>query len=290
MTADDAAEAHRAAVVAALLGVLGTTMGVIGFWRISGPALRILQAFGILLSGSVLLWLRAGQLSFTRRQSNALFLLVLAPTVVMTWLIDDARSNASAHWVPYEPSKLSALTLAIIAPPGWPIGLATILVFIGAALLHHAVLSDAIRARMSSGEPFGTIAYGAFALVLLWFRQRSYTMRGELERARAEKVSLERVARVAIALRDLANTPVQTLELVLQRLRTRAPDLELQTERMGRALERLRRLNDILGPYESAVVWDGEASTVDRELSIAKARLTAPLAAPARSALRRKRR
>jgi hypothetical protein len=286
VTTDDAGEAHRAAVVAALLGVLGTSMGVIGFWRISGPTLRVVQAFGILLSGSVFLWLRAEGLAFSRRQSDLLFLLVLTPTVVMTWLIDDARAAASPHWVPYEPSKLSALTLAIIAPPGWTIGLVGIVLFIGSALMHHALLPDAIRARMSSGEPFGTLAYGAFALVLLGFRQRSYLMRGELERARAEKVSLERVARVAMALRDLANTPVQTLELVLQRLRARTPDLELQTVRMGRALERLRRLNDILGPYESAVVWDGEGTTVEREISMAKARLSLT----GRSAHRRRRR
>ncbi len=42
-----------------------------------------------------------------------------------------------------------------------------------------------------------------------------------------------------MALRDLANTPVQTLELVRQKLLTDDPQLGVQTERMGRALERL---------------------------------------------------
>ena len=73
-----------------------------------------------------------------------------------------------------------------------------------------------------------------------------------------------------MALRDLANTPVQTLELVRQRLLTDDPQLRIQTERMGRALERLRRLNDILAPYQSAVVWDGEVTTVEREIQRTK--------------------
>jgi len=272
---DDAAEAHRAAVVAAVLGVVGTGISVPGFWSISGPTLRAVQAAGILTS-SVALWvLRTRLFPKSRGTSNLLFLLVLLPTVVMAWMVDDARAAHTATWVPYEPNKLSALTLAIIAPPGWPIGVIAILSFVGSAVVHHLMLSDAIRARMSAGEPFGIIAYGVFALLLLGFKQRGYALRGELEHARTEKVAVERLARVAIALRDLANTPVQTLELVRQRLLTDDPQILVQTERMARALERLHRLNDILAPYQSAVVWEGEATAVEREIQSARAQLSA---------------
>jgi hypothetical protein len=273
---DDAAETHRAAVVAAVLGVVGTGISVFGFWSISGPHLRAVQAVGILTSSGALWALRGRWVRRSQARSNVLFLLVLLPTVVMAWMVDEARAAHSAYWVPYEPNKLSVLTLAIIAPPGWPIGMLAILLFVGSALLHHMMLAETLRARMSAGEPFGIIAYGVFALVVLGFKQRGYALRGELEHERAEKVALERVARVSMALRDLANTPVQTLELVRQRLLTDDPQLGVQTERMGRALERLRRLNDILAPYQSAVVWDGEGTTVEREILSAKARISAP--------------
>jgi hypothetical protein len=272
---DDAAEAHRAAVISALLGVVGTAMSVLAFWRVSGPALRTVQAIGILLSGTVYLWLRSRDLTFSRRQSNALFLLVLVPTVVMTWLVDDARAAHHESWVPYEPNKLSALTLAIIAPPGGRTGVVGILMFVGSALLRHFTWPDAVRPRISAGEPFGIIAYGVFALVLLGFKQRGNTLRAELEHARAEKVALERLARVSMSLRDLANTPVQTLELVRQRLLSGDPQLGRQTERMGRALERLQRLNDILAPYQSAVVWNDDGPT-QREITSASQRLASP--------------
>jgi hypothetical protein len=272
---DDAAEAHRAAVVSALLGVLGSAIGIAGFWRVSGLWLRSVQSLAFLINGGALWWLYARLPPFSRPRSNAIFLLVLVPTAVMTWMIDDARAAHSTCWVPYEPNKLSALTLAIIAPPGWRIGMVAIMLFIGSALVHHLMLAEAIRARMSAGEPFGVIAYGVFALVILGFKQRGYTLRDELEHARAEKVALERVARLSMALRDLANTPVQTLELVRQRLLSIDPRLRIQTERMGRALERLRRLNDILAPYQSAVVWDGEMTSVEREIGRTKARISA---------------
>jgi len=270
---DDAAEARRAAAISALLGVVGTAMSVVGFWRISGPALRTVQAIGILLSGTVYLWLRWRDLAFSRRQSNALFLVVLLPTVVMTWLVDEARAAHHQTWVPYEPNKLSALTLAIIAPPGWWTGIAGIVMFIGSALVHHALWRDVVRARIA-GEPFGTLAYGVFALVVLGFKQRGNRLRAELEHARAEKVALERLARVSMTLRDLANTPVQTLELVRQRLLTGDPRLGLQTERMGRALERLQRLNDVLAPYQAAVAWDEDGPT-QPEIVTASRRLSA---------------
>ena len=273
---DDAAEAQRAAVVAAALGVIGTGISVFGFWSISGPHLRAVQAVGLVTSGGALWVLRNRRRPTSRTTSNLLFLLVLLPTVVMTWLVDDARAAQSAFWVPYEPNKLSVLTLAIIAPPSWPIGMVAILLFAGSALVHHLTLAEAIRARMSAGEPFGIIAYSVFALVLLGFKQRAYALRGELEHERSDKLALERVARVSLALRDLANTPVQTLELVRQRLLTDNPELRVQTERMGRALERLRRLNDILAPYQSSVIWEGEITTVERELRSTKSRLSAP--------------
>lgn len=272
---DDAAEAQRAAVVAAVLGVIGTGISVFGFWSISGPHLRAVQALGIVTSSGALWLLRSLRPPTSRTTSHLLFLLVLLPTVVMTWMVDDARAARGAFWVPYEPNKLSVLTLAIISPPGWPIGMIAILLFLGSAVLHHMMLADEIRARMSAGEPFGIIAYSVFALVMLGFRQRAYTLRSELEHERSDKLTLERVARVSLALRDLANTPVQTLELVRQRLLTDDPQLLLQTERMGRALERLRRLNDILEPYQSSVIWEGEITTVEREICRRKARISA---------------
>jgi len=250
---------------------VGTSILVLGFWSISGPTLRAVQAAAILTS-SVALWaLRSRLFPKSRGLSTLLFVLVLLPTVVMVWMVNEARAAHSAAWVPYEPNKLSALTLAIIAPPGWPIGVVAILLYVGSAIVHHLMLADAIRARMSAGEPFGIIAYGLFALVVLGFKQRGYALRGDLEQARAEKVAIERVARVSMALRDLANTPVQTLELVRQRLLTNDPQIPLQTERMGRALERLKRLNDILGPYQSAVVWEGEGTGIEREIQSARA-------------------
>lgn len=264
MTGDDVSDAHRSAVACAFIGVVGTIILTVGFWNISGPRLRVAQGIGLIVNAGALLLLRVPRLQRSTAASNAIFLLVLVPTVAMVWLADEARAAHSARWVPYEPNKLSALTLAMIAPPGWLVGIAGIVMFVGSALIHHLTLADGLRQRMTVGEPIGILAYGVFALILLGFRQRSRGLRAKLERARSEKVYLERVARLAMSLRDLANTPVQTLELVRRALLMDDPPLHVLTARMDRALHRLRRLNEVLLPHQTAVTWDDARRTPER--------------------------
>jgi hypothetical protein len=280
VTSDNPAEAHRSAVICALLGVVGTALGVVGFWGISGRALRLVQVIGIVVNGAALVVLaRRGRQ--TLALSRALFLIVLIPTSTMAWLVDSARAAHVEHWVPYEPTKLSLLTLAMIAPPGWGVGAVAMLMFLGPALVHHALLEHGVRARMAEGEPFGIIAYAVFAFVVLAFKQRGYALNEELEHARADKMVLERVARVAMALRDLANTPLQTLELVRQNLRTGKARADEQAELMARALERLRRLNDILVPYQTALKLDERSPGFEGELTAGHPRSGALVTPPA---------
>jgi hypothetical protein len=263
---DRATEAHRSAIVCALIGVVGTALGIVGYWSLSGPSLRLVQAVGILVSGTALGILLPRRPPYSRVLSNAIFLLVLLPTLVMVWMIDDALAAHGTRWVPYEPSKLSVLTLALIAPPGWLTGIVGIVAFAGSAVVHQHAFADSFRAREAVSEPFGVIAYAAFALVVLGFRQRSHAMREELARARSEKLALERVARVAITLRDLANSPVQTLELIRQELIIHAPQLRVHEGRMGRALAQLRKLNEVLMRYQDAVPWDAQGHAFEDDL------------------------
>jgi hypothetical protein len=263
---DRATEAHRSAVICAFLGVVGTVLGVAGYWSLSGTSLRVVQGVGILVSATALAILQTRRPPYSSALSNAIFLLVLVPTIVMVWMIDEARAAHGARWVPYEPNKLSVLALAMMAPPGWATGVVGILMFVGSAVVHQLAFSDAVRVHESSGEPFAVIAYGVFALVLLGFRQRSHAVREELARARSEMLALERVARVAITLRDLANSPVQTLELVRQELIVDAPQLHVHEGRMKRALEQLRKLNEVLMMYQDAVPWDAQGHAFEDDL------------------------
>jgi hypothetical protein len=73
---------------------------------------------------------------------------------------------------------------------------------------------------------------------------------------------IEELARMSLAVRDLANTPLQTLELTLELLRRSDADPTI-VERLSRSLQRLRRLNELLASYEQDVVWTARQESFD---------------------------
>jgi hypothetical protein len=249
--------------MSAVLGVVGTVLLMLAFPNLNAPHLRLSESLVLAVSASILL------LAVLRRRpprlaaGNALFLASLVPTVALVWLIDDGRAAEGLRWVPYEPTKLSALTLALLAPPSLWVGAIAILMFVGSGLAHHLVLSDAIRARMASAEPWALISYGVFALVLLGFRYRRRELQAELEHERADRLALERVADVALALRDLANTPVQTIELIRHELSAHDERTAVLAGHMHNALDQLSRLSSLLSRYAQAVSWNTRSASFD---------------------------
>jgi hypothetical protein len=90
-------------------------------------------------------------------------------------------------------------------------------------------------------------------------RQRyEVTILVEAEEARC----LQRIVGVYRAVRDLVNTPLQTLWLSASLLATRHPDARDLTGRMERSVERLRELNQVLAA-DSTVEWPPGTETID---------------------------
>jgi hypothetical protein len=137
------------------------------------------------------------------------------------------------------------------------------MLFIGSGLAHHVILSDAIRSRMASIEPWGLIAYGVFALVVVGVRNRGHSLERELERERTDRLALEKVADVALALRDLANTPAQTMELIRHELAAHDARTAILAEHMHHALDQLVRLGELLSRYAQAVTWSQRVTSFD---------------------------
>lgn len=260
---DLAYQTYRACWVAAVLGVVGTVIGMLSFPHIHAPGLREVQLLDLTACFGLMLGMAIHRRPPRVAVGNLLFLLCLVPTGAMVWLIDEGRAMEGLRWVPYEPTKLSAVSLALMAPPTWWVGVVAILMFIGSGLVHQIVLSEVIRSRMASAEPWGLIAYGVFALVLLFFQHRRHVLQRELEHERTERLALEKVADVALALRDLANTPTQTIELIRHELARHDERTAVLAGHMRRALDQLVRLSDLLARYAQAVTWTKRPTSFD---------------------------
>src|SRR5262249_6515323 len=115
--------------------------------------------------------------------------------------------------------------------------------------------SEAIRQAMPPTDAWFVPIYAVVAIALLVHRRRSIHLERALSEARTERLTLERLARVSLALRDLANTPLQTLTAGMTLLRRDGQNHDQVLASMERALERLDGLRHALLPFEQHVEW-----------------------------------
>jgi hypothetical protein len=203
------------------------------------------------------------------RLGTAAFLINAAAVIASLWLTHPYYAAAPRPWRPFEANKLGALTVALLAPNRWA-GLLAIAGYVGSAFIQYNLYPGDAHERLSVTEPWATIAYGAFSIGLLAFRLRGLALARAVDRGRAEAVVLQRLARVSVTLRDLANTPLQTLTLSLAVLRTRCAELAPVLDRMERALLRLQALGKTLSRYE-APTWQGSDRLTKESDGVGKA-------------------
>jgi hypothetical protein len=252
--------AWRVVLVACLLNFVGSPIDLLIASRVPGmplwPALAS-SAVGAILS----LTLIARRRRASVLESSITFLVNIAAIVAFLWIADTHYAQAAPAWVPYQTSKLGVLVTALLAPELW-VGALSIAAMAGSAIVHNQLLAPDLRAR-AFGEPWPMVAFGLFALALLAHQSRRRAVEGENIRMLADAAATERFARSAVAIRDLANTPLQTIELSNAVLLLEHPELEPQLERITHALGRMRELNAILREYELHVAGPLVAESFD---------------------------
>lgn len=252
----DATAAWRAAAAAALLAAIGE----VAFIFIDPALSRLRLAFRIghaSLCVAVLGVLLLRRHIPTVRLGVTSFLVVGLPLFAVVWLDEAERAASGALWAPFVGPKLAVLGVAFLAPG--PLWLGTVL--IAALSVETVVLALRYGLAASSpqivhGEPWITLVYAVIAFGILFHRHRRQEAERAAAVARAEREVLARLARVFLAMRDLANTPFQTLALNVDLLREQHPGATVQLDRMDRALDRLKELNRLLSAYESATRWE----------------------------------
>jgi hypothetical protein len=140
--------------------------------------------------------------------------------------------------------------------------------FVAGAILpaiEWATWPAAWHSALSVGEPLGTVAVGVLAVTLYAHRVRSTALQRRMANTEAQALAMQRIARMSLAVRDLANTPLQTLELGLEVMERGQPVSPEQRERLWRAMARLRDLNRLLEPYAQGVTWLPGDESIDSE-------------------------
>jgi hypothetical protein len=258
-------------IVAAILNVVGISIDLL-FWRAkmgATPPWHIVSiAVGVCILGLVL----ACRATAKQWVASLCFVITNLVIEIAVWRASTVLALEPVGWVPFQTEKLAVLTVAVLAPPSWWAGALSLGIFAGGAIVHFESFDPVVRARLLA-EPWATLAYGAFGLLLYAYRLHTLTTARKMAESLAAKRTVEQVSRMLLAVRDFSNTPLQTLYLTTALLRARYGNDSDLLERMDRSLARLRELNEIMSRYESKAEWqDGDesldaAATLERGLT-----------------------
>jgi hypothetical protein len=198
----------------------------------------------------------------TVRFAAGAFVVVNLMIFAELWITANHFAANGLPWTPFLANKVGALAAALWAPEIWS-GIIVIAGFTGTAVAQYLSFPPSVQQLIPLGEPWTTLAFGGFAGAFLYFQLRGRAVEVEVLRARLEAASLERLAQTLLAIQDLANTPLQTIELTVAVLRQQRPELTPALDRLDRAAERLHELNRILAGHESAVNWSRKDESFD---------------------------
>jgi hypothetical protein len=244
---DAAAWSCRIAAAAGTLMVIGLAIDA-SYWKTTYGFAPPGHVAAAMLSAASVVLLVVMRERPRKWLGSAVFVVDIAVVLAALSWSDGVLAHADPHWVPFDAHKLGALAVALLAPPTVWVGLVAIAGFTVAPLLELHAWEPEVRARMPAA-PWATLAYGVFACGLYAVQIRRYALMRRAARAEAEAAALERFARMVLALRDLANTPLQTVELTTALLRRRGePDPRL-LDRILRACDRLVATSRVLDRY-----------------------------------------
>ncbi len=271
--------AVRGALASTMLSALGWPLDMMISAQL--PDARIWPSAVIALASALLgfaLWRSRSRV--TVHGASFAFLANSALVAIGLWFSNEQYASQASHWVPFQANKLGVLTVGLLTPELW-VGLSSIAAYALTAIVQWYMFGPEVHARAAVGEPIAMLAYTLFGVGVLIQASRGFRIEQNLLRVQHEAASLERLARTLLAVRDYANTPLQTLVMTTELLSARHPELAPELRLQERALQRLRRLSALLTPYESQVQWTDSDASVDLERMLSQ---DSPESAPRRPA------
>ncbi|MET0594634.1 MAG: hypothetical protein ABW133_18180 [Polyangiaceae bacterium] len=248
------------------LNILGMPLEMV--MRRSIPGIPMWPSLGSMsISAFLLVLLVRRRDRSTVRFASALFLLHNVGIVSALWITSGYFSMGSGSWVPLQAFKLGALIVAALAPePRWS-GFLSIAMFIGAAFAKVWILAETpALVSLVVLEVWTIVIFGLFALLLLLHRARSDRLRDDLVDAQAKSQALGSLAHRLLAIADLANSPLQVLELNVPLLDSATPREAIR--RIERAIGTLRSWHRLLDREAVQLRWTPDWESFDAQATL----------------------
>ncbi len=198
--------------------------------------------------------------------TGSCFIIVVLPFFVTSTLYH-FEGLRLLNVVPFLGQKLFFLALSVLVVGPYWINVGLMLGFAVQSVIFWVIASGAERAMfLAAAEPWATILYASVAGCLLAFRRDHLETIDRLTQLNARSEVLEQMARIFLSVRDLANTPLQSLEISIGLLEQKHPSAEDLTKRIEAAVRKLGALNTIFRYYEGTVTWNRQQPMSEEEI------------------------
>jgi hypothetical protein len=252
-------QAVRTTLAAAALNILGTPIELL-FARelpIPMPLWPVFAAMAVGVAVVVTLLVHGRQMSM----SNIALLYVVNNTAIALalLLLQPYFALLGRAWSPFQEQKLGVLVASLLAPTLGS-GIVAIATLVASALALFAELAPDDLRELPVAEPGPLLIFAIFAVVILFYRMHLLEVQRSTTRIATANAAAAATAQTALAIRDLANTPLQTLRLSVSRLRRDDAGQGIVLDRMDHAITRISELNEMLRPHGEEVLYAGPAS------------------------------
>ena len=166
-------------------------------------------------------------------------------------------SSTAQYGVPFQATKVGAVIAGLLAPGFLP-GLFAIGIHVGSSTFQILRFGPETQVAIGPEEPWGVLAFGLAGCFILFYRFRVHQLELTARIAHAEAESTRRLAEAFLKLRDLMNTPVQSIEIAASLLGKESPKQTEIVQKLQRSCERLREINRMLKKYEHQLEWKEE--------------------------------
>ncbi|HXX69654.1 MAG TPA: hypothetical protein VEK07_20900 [Polyangiaceae bacterium] len=192
-----------------------------------------------------------------------LFVLPAIPVLFMNWFLAPERVGQGLPMELFVREAIASAVYALAAPPEVILSVLPVAAFSMESLLVYGMARWSHPSQVPRFEPWTSLIYATGVTSLALYRarrqQREVATVVKLEQAAA----LRRLMRGYLAVRDLINTPLQTLRISAHLLATRCPGARQVTDSIERAVKRLDQLNDLLAEGASTVEWPPGSESFD---------------------------
>ena len=255
--------------IAAFMLIVGEIILIPGIWDLEHfKTVEKLRYIHLFVSFSVIIYAFLNLKNWTRAKGLVLYFLLVTPLLLIGWFNQIAMATANIPWKPFVGYTPIFFSLAVLYSGSFILNFCLILAFAIEILVLWFYLKPFYGSNfLASGEPNSILVFAFVSLCLLAFRYQDEQTYLRLLHQKVRSELIENLARTFLTLRDRANSPLQSLYLLVEILKRKRTVDDDMIHILETSITKLNALNKKLIRYESHVPWKNhKALMTDEEI------------------------